>query len=269
MPAAFRGFVEHDLLTSASAIAFRVLFAAAPVLLFLLALSGFLALGDVWAVDIAPRIAPFLPPSGFAFLNESVEPLLRTRQGLWLTAGAALALWEVSSAMRAVMDALNRVYRSDRARTFSRSVGVSVLLALGAGTCYTLAALVIAHGPFEAIGLSEGLVLGALDFLVRWALGLGLLFAGIAIIVRFAPATPQPLSWVSLGSVLTVAMWIVTSLAFGWYLTSVAPYTTIFGSLAFVIVLMTYLDLSVIVFLFGVALDAAIREQVEGTAHPE
>lgn len=269
MPAAFRGFVEHDLLTSASAIAFRVLFAAAPVALFLLALSGFLELGDVWAVDIAPRIQPYLPPSGFAFLNESVGPLLQTRQGFWLTVGAALALWEVSSAMRAVMDALNRVYRSEHTRPFSRSVGVSILLALAAGTCFTLAALVIGHGPFETMGLSEGLVLGFLDFFIRWALGLVLLFAGIAIVVRWAPATPQPISWVSLGSVLTVAMWIVTSLAFAWYLTAVAPYATIFGSLAVVIVLMTYLDLSVIVFLFGVALDAAIREQVEGTAHPE
>ncbi len=45
--------------------------------------------------------------------------------------------------MRAVMDALNRVYRSECTRPFARSVGVSVLLALGAGTCYTLAALVI------------------------------------------------------------------------------------------------------------------------------
>lgn len=52
------------------------------------------------------------------------------------------------------------------------------------------------------------------------------------------------------------------SLVFSWYLSSVADYGSIFGSLATLIVLMEYLYLSSIVFLSGIQLDALAREQV-------
>jgi hypothetical protein len=33
-------------------------------------------LGDVWAMDLAPRIAPFVTPAVFTALNETVEPVV-------------------------------------------------------------------------------------------------------------------------------------------------------------------------------------------------
>ena len=55
------------------------------------------------------------------------------------------------------------------------------------------------------------------------------------------------------------------SLAFYFYLTSIASYKSAFGSLAAVIVVMAYLYTSTIVFLFGAQLDAIIRAQATGT----
>jgi membrane protein len=263
------GFAAHDLLTSASAIAFRILFAIVPVLLFALALAGVLQLGDVWGVVMAPRIQPVVTPAVFAVLNETIVPVLATQQWFWLTLGGVLALWEVSGAVRGVMGALNRVYESERERPFARRMLVSLALSLAVGSCLALAGVVVGYGPLEVAGFSEGALLGALDFVVRWGLAIALLLGANALLVRYAPTSPQPLSWVSIGSLLTVAFWVAISLLFGWYVTAIAPYATIFGSLAGVIVLMTYLYLSSIAFLAGVQLDAVIREQVEGTAHPE
>ena len=49
------GYRENDLWTFASAIAFRVLFAIVPLLLFAFGLMGFLDLSSVWREDIAPH----------------------------------------------------------------------------------------------------------------------------------------------------------------------------------------------------------------------
>lgn len=62
-------FAEHDLLTSASAIAFRLLFAIVPLMLFALALASYLALGDLWRTGVAPQVAPFITPAAFGFLG--------------------------------------------------------------------------------------------------------------------------------------------------------------------------------------------------------
>jgi len=64
---------------------------------------------------------------------------------------------------------------------------------------------------------------------------------------------------------VSVAGWVVMSLIFSWYVTSVADYGSIFGSLATVIVAMEYLYLSAIVFLTGIQIDSLARSRLEGT----
>jgi len=66
-----------------------------------------------------------------------------------------------------------------------------------------------------------------------------------------------------------VAAWLLFSTGFGFYLSRLADYDTIFGSLASVFVLMSYLYLSAAVFLIGTQLDAMVRRDVGGIERPE
>ena len=70
----------------------------------------------------------------------------------------------------------------------------------------------------------------------------------------------------AVGVLPSVGGWVVMSLIFSWYVTSVADYGSIFGSLATVIVAMEYLYLSSIVFLTGIQVDSLARSRVEGAA---
>jgi membrane protein len=63
---------------------------------------------------------------------------------------------------------------------------------------------------------------------------------------------------------IVVGFWIVVSLVFYFYLTTIASYESAFGSLAAVIVAMAYLYISTTAFLFGAQLDAIIRAQATG-----
>jgi membrane protein len=59
--------------------------------------------------------------------------------------------------------------------------------------------------------------------------------------------------------------WLIVSVGFYFYLTAVASYGSVFGSLASVIVVIAYLYVSTTAFLFGAQLDAIIRAQTTGT----
>ena len=61
------------------------------------------------------------------------------------------------------------------------------------------------------------------------------------------------------------AQWLIVSVGFYFYLTGVAAYGSVFGSLASVIVVMAYLYISTTAFLFGAQLDAIIRGQATGS----
>ena len=96
-----------------------------------------------------------------------------------------------------------------------------------------------------------GLAWGVFAFVVRWALTAGLLLLAVGLLVRHAPATAQPLPWVSLGAAIVIGLWLVVSLVFYFYLTTIASYESAFGGLAAVIVVMAYLYISTTAFLFG------------------
>jgi membrane protein len=127
------------------------------------------------------------------------------------------------------------------------------------GVCVVIATAIVRFGPLIT-GDLDG-VLAALSFLVRWLLAAAVLGVGVGLAVNFGPATRQPVPWVSFGTGLVLLAWILTSIAFGLYVTYVASYETVFGHLATVFVLLLYVWLLANAFLVGIQLDACVRER--------
>src|SRR5919108_2505659 len=113
-----RSFRDNDLTNFASAIAFRVVLALVPFLLFLLALLGFLDLEEVWRSDVAPELKKNASDTAFKLVDETVTQVLRQKQVWWLTAGLGLTVWELSAATRVTMVALDRIFGFHRRRGF-------------------------------------------------------------------------------------------------------------------------------------------------------
>jgi membrane protein len=249
-------FQKNNLLTYANAIAFRVFFALVPFFLFLLGLAGALGLEGVYQDDVNPEIAAGVSPAARSVIESTVEKVLRQSQVFWITLGAALAVWEVSAAVRAVIGAFNRVYGAEEEQPIVHRFALSIGLALGVGLVFVLAIAIVWLTPVLLGGLP-----GVLTFVIRWSIALVLLFAAAGLLVRYAPATRQPWEWVGFGAMLTVLAWFLTSVAFGFYLTRIADYGSIFGTLATLFIALEYLYLSSIAFLIGVQVDAVLRRE--------
>jgi membrane protein len=94
---------------------------------------------------------------------------------------------------------------------------------------------------------------------VRWLAAIGLIMIAFGVLVRFAPAERREKRWASAGGILVVVAWIVESLIFRWYVTSVANFKTAAGSLLVVIVLSSYLYVGSIILLVAIELDELVR----------
>jgi membrane protein len=255
-----RCFEKNDLLTYASAISFRVLFAVVPLALVGLGLMGAFGLTEVWTSDVAPRVQDQTSGAAFQVIDQTVRQVLEQKQFFWATAGALIAIWEVSGAMRAVMAVLSRVYGTDDDRSFRERVFTSLWLA-ALVTVLVLAAVAALTVLPRALDGFAGTVAG-------WAAGIALLFVTIGAIVRFAPENNRPLRWVSFGSVLVIVGWVAASLLFSWYVRSIADYGSIFGSLAVVMIAFAYVYLLAVVFLAGLQIDALTRQEAEDDDDP-
>jgi membrane protein len=257
------GFKQHDLLTYSSAISFQILTAIVPFALFVLAVAGLLDLNSVWRDHLEPQIQENVSPAVFTVISNAVNRVFAGGQWLWATVGGGLALWQVSGAVRAVMGALGRIYGAPAERPFLKRYSVSFVLSIEVGACFILATLCLLLAPFVSVS-HPGAAWEVFAFAVRWTLAVGLLLLAVGLLVRHAPATDQPLPWVSVGAAIVVGFWVVVSLVFYLYLTTIASYDSAFGSLAAVIVVTGYLYISTTAFLFGAQLDAIIRAQATG-----
>lgn len=256
-------YAENNILTYASAIGFRTFFAIFPCALFLLGLMGALGLRGLWVHHIGPSIQANVSPAVFKVIDEVAGQALGRSHTFWVTFGALLAIWEISGAVRAIIGVFNRIYGAEEERGTIARFALSIALAAAVGALLMYAVLMVWLGPLLLSGLP-----GAVEALIRYGTAIGALVVVVGLLVHVAPRRGQPLPWVSFAAGFTVALWIAMSLLFGWYVTSVANYGSIFGDLATVIVTFEYLYLSAAFFLTSIQIDAAIRREGGGPTGP-
>jgi membrane protein len=254
-----RSFQRNGLANFASAMAFQVLLAMVPFLLFLLALVGFLDVEELWRNDVAPELKDAVSAPAYRLIEDTVQKVLNQKRVWWLTAGFLLTLWELSAATRVTMTALDTIFGRRRLRSVLEMLPRSLALGAAMGLCVILAIAIVRFGPLLTGDLHG--VLAVLSFLVRWLLAAGVLAVGVGLIMRYGSATSQPLPWVSLGTGLVLLAWTLSSIAFGLYATYIASYGSIFGPLSTFFVLLVYLWLAANAFLVGIQVDACLRER--------
>ena len=220
---------------------------------------GVLQLDDVWRDDLAPDVKGSVSAAAFSLIDDTVRKVLGEKQLFWVTAGAALAVWEGSGAVRTAMGAIDEVYAGEDARSTGGKLGRSIVLAVAVGLCIVGALVAVRFGP-----LLHGEISGAaaaLSFVARWLVAVLLLGLAVGLLVHYAPRVDQPLPWVSFGAVLVLVGWIAMSVGFGIYVSRIASYGSIFGHLATFFVLLLYLYEAAVVFVGGVQVDAVVRRR--------
>jgi membrane protein len=248
-------FTKHDLLTYSSAIAFQVLYAIVPVALLALAALGIVHWQSLYTNHIAPSLKGALSADAYRIANRTATKAMQGERLWWSTFGLVVCLWGAGAAVRSMMTPLNRVYDCDENRAWLRRIAVSI----GGGAltivCIVAALLIALLAPLWNL---HGIV-GWLFWLVRWLATLALLVAAIATLLWVAPAKKRPVQWISIGSGICTVCWVAASVGFGAYITTVS-YSSFYGAVAGMVLLLIYLHISMIAFLLGVVVDSLLRD---------
>lgn len=184
--------------------------------------------------------------------------------GVALIGGIAGALWSASNYVNAFGRALNKVYEIDEGRPFWKLrpqmlLVTIIVLALAA----TILLGLVVSGPVAAsigqlVGLEDSTVM--VWNLAKWPVILLLVIIAVAVLYYGTPNVKQPkFRWVSVGAAVAILIWILASLAFGWYVSGFASYNKTYGSLAGVIVFLLWLWLTNLALLFGAEIDSEME----------
>jgi membrane protein len=184
--------------------------------------------------------------------------------GFTLFFGLALALWAASNYVNAFGRAMNRIYQVDEGRPFWKLRPVMLVITM---ILLLIAALVVVGLVLTGdVARNVGNVIGLGDEAVqtwdmaKWPVILFLVVLAVAILYYATPNIQQPkFRWISIGAFIAIVVWILASLAFGFYVSNFGNYERTYGSLAGVIVFLLWLWLTNTVLLFGAEVDAEVE----------
>lgn len=254
-------FLDDEMSTYASALAYQMLFSLFPFLLFLIALIGFLHLPDFFSwLRLQSELV--LPPQALEQVNPVIDQLQQSKGGL-LSIGIFIALWTASAGVRLMMSAMNAAYDVVEERPVWKRIPLSVAYTIGIAMMMLAVAALMVTGPqvmnwiAAQVGMEEFIV--TLWTILRWPLIVILLMVAVALIYYVMPDVKQEFRFITPGSVLAVVVWILASLGFGYYVKTFADYNAMYGSIGAIIVLLLYFYISAAVLLLGAEMNAVVE----------
>lgn len=254
-------FIDDEMSTYASALAYQMLFSLFPFILFLIALIGFLHLPDFFSwLRLQSELV--LPPQALESVNPVIDQLQQSKGGL-VSIGIVIALWTASAGVRLMMSAMNAAYDVVEGRPLWKRLPLSIFYTIGiAGMLLAAAALMVLGPQFMSwlagqVGLEEFVV--TLWTILRWPVIILLLMVAVAVMYYVMPDVEQKFRFITPGSVLAVVVWIIASLGFAFYVKTFADYNAMYGSIGAIIVLLLYFYISAAVLLLGAEMNAVIE----------
>ena len=260
-----------DRITNLSAALAYYAFLAIPSLM-LVAVGVFSLVADEDAVtEINQRLEGVVPQEALTLLDDTLRRVTETQSNSGLAliiVGSVLAFWTLTGSMQTLMWALNTAYDREETRGFVKQRLTALVMVVLMLLAFALVFGLLVLGPLLSgwIGSAVGLE-SFVDWLwwtAQWPLLIGGLLFAFATILYLGPNVDHP-RWrfVTFGTVIIVVVWLVASGGFALYVSQFSSYNKAWGSLAAVIIMLTWLWISGLALLFGAEVNAEAERSRE------
>jgi membrane protein len=255
---------RDNLSVVAAGCAFFALFAIFPALSALISLYG-LTVDPVTVEQQFSMLGSVLPAQAYDIVIEQIHRISAASGrtlGWSLALSLGLALWSANAGTQAMLAALNIAYEEPERRSFLQyhlnAFTFTIIGILGG----VVMLLVILYVPilFAFTGYSHAFEL--VVAVVRWPFLALFVLSMLALLYRYGPCRRSAKwHWVSVGSLFATAVWLIASAAFSLYVSNLANYDRIYGSLGAVIILLFWLYISFYIVLLGAEINAELELQ--------
>ena len=261
--------LAHGITDLAAALAYYSFLAIPAVLLVAVGLFSLFASGDAIATLI-DKLGTVVPSQATQLLEDSLRRMNENKSGslVMVVVGFVLAAWTTTGAMTSFMRAVNRAYDRGETRGFLRQRAVAVQMVVAMAVAFILVFGLLVLGPVMSDWIGNALdienAIGWVWWVAQWPILIAGLLAVFATVLYLAPNVDRP-PWRFLtpGAVFAVAVWLLASGLFAVYTAMFSSYNKTWGSLAAVIVMLTWLWLTGVALLLGAEINAEVERSRE------
>jgi membrane protein len=261
---------EHQVLLVSGALAYSAMLAIFPALVAAVSIYGLISSPQTVTQQVAALVR-VIPASARDVVLGFLQSIVGTSSGglsVALVLGVLAALFSASSGMSTLIDAVEIAYEERHARSFWRQRALAFGLTFVAVVFFIVALFGIAVLPAVSAHLGSGA--GTAVSVGRWFVLAGLAWLVLSGLYRVVPCRDKPsLKVLSLGSTLATLLWIGASLLFALFVANFGHFGATYGSLASVIVLLTWFYISSFVILLGAEVSAESETAVRAQGRAE
>jgi len=267
---AARSFYDDQMTQQAAAVTYYALMSLFPAVLLALSLLGLIGEYPRTYDAIIDYLRGVVPHSTLGTIDSSLRGALQhkgTAAGA-LAISVVTALYGTTGLLEAVRRALNIVFDVESGRSFWRrkTVDVGSTLVLGTLLLVTLTLMFVgggfAHDIFGFIGV--GNTASRVWSVARWPAAVAVAMLIFAWIYYVTPDVyHRGFRWLAPGAVTGVAIWVLASAGFSFYISRFANVSAVYGAFAGLILLVVWLWLTSVALLFGAELNAELERDKE------
>lgn len=254
-------FIENDVSGMSAQLAYYFMLSIFPFFIFAFTLIGYLPISAEHTLYFLHAVAP---QKVTELLESNIHSILNVRRGWLLVFSLLGTLWTSSSAIHAIISALNRAYDVKEERSYVMSRMMAILFTIGMVLAIIVTLLLPVFGKTIETFVTSYIVVPEnvlqLWTVVRWMFSFVFLIGLFAFIYYFAPNCKVHWRIGCIGAVFAAVGWLVVSYGFSFYVNSFSSYTITYGSLGGVIILMIWFYLSAMILILGGQINAMIQK---------
>lgn len=252
---------EHDVGRVSAALTYYLIFSIWPFLIFVSTLLGGL---DIAPLDFA-ELGGVIPAEVIDVVNGYILHIGENRSSALLYFGLSFTVYFAMRAVGCLTESVGVAFGAGRKGGFLARQARLLLLTLITLAAMAVTLVIVAAGPTVLSLAAEYIpAVGRVMRVwipLRFVLLAALVFIMLSAFYALAAGRRDGIgTHIMLATLAALAVWMLISVAFSWYVENVASYARLYGSLGAVIVLLLWLYLTAALMIMGAELAALLEE---------
>lgn len=265
--------MKGQLATRAAAISFRLFLAFFPGIIMLLTLIPYIPIPN-FQQNLFGSIQGFFPGDTFSLFESTLNDLINTKHSALLSIGFILVIYYASNSINAVLIGFSTSYHlDDRGNVWIMRLA-SILLIFILGILLVVAISIMAFSGYvfnylhELEIISDKGYLPILNF-AKWLISVFLIYAIISTLYNVGVGKRwRRWRFFNVGATVATFVFVITSIAFAYFVNNFATYNKLYGSLGSLMALLIWLNFNCMIVLMGFDLNVSIKKAKGSLSKP-
>lgn len=258
----FRGIKDGAITRRASAVAFSLIMALFPAVIFIFTLIPLIPIKD-FQTELLMLIKSMVPGSTYGVIQQTIEDIITIKHSGLLSLGFVMAMFFSTNGIVSLIQSFNASVNVEDSRGWIMQRLVAILLVLILALLVTIGITLITftqtflnflvdHNLMKQDWLYYIVALG------KWIIILAVFFFAYSFLYYLGPARKSKFRFISAGGTLATILSIAVTLGFGFYIDHFGKYNALYGSIGALPVMMLITYFNCLAIILGFELNSGI-----------